>query len=451
MARRLPWVHGVERDRSEGGLSARGRVCEALLEAQSSLEQFSGIPVRPRKRNRIAGLCLFPQLLSVGWRRVCRCQLASWLAGPIRRKATRHRSIPVVSSGGFSWTRLVSHSGILLLLAVLLLGGGLRGVLAQPVQTNAGGVALVSQRVVSGGETEGLLSNYISIPAVPVVIQKPRLSAPGEIQYEEETVEIPLRTEVTYYHVQDGDTLGSIAVSFGLSVETLYWFNGLKNADILSIGQELKIPPVDGLVHTVGEGESLDSIAEHYGVRKGNMIAYAGNDLREPYELEEGQDLFVPGAAKPIPRPAVTQTWSRPSYMERLSAPPYGALPGGERFSWPAAGTITDRFGWTGTRWHTGLDIAAPWGTPIYSAAAGTVTFSGWRGSLGYCVEINHGEGWVTRYGHMAQQPEVWVGQWVERSQLIGFIGCTGKCTGPHVHFEVIYNGDYADPLNYLQ
>ncbi len=352
----------------------------------------------------------------------------------------------------------MTHLGLLGLLSFLLLGGAFPGVLAQPIQANDGGFSL-SWQFGSPQEIGGIGSAYADIPAVGIVSQLPE--APSVVPFQDFSQEsgwlgdqdlpefvIQQRDEVITYTVQSGDSLTSIAAQFGLHMETLYWYNGMKNADQLSTEQKLRIPPVDGLLHTVEEGDTLDSIAEEYEVRKGNMIAYAPNNLREPYTLLEGQEIFVPGAYKEIPRPPA-QRGMPATY--RLSAPSYASLPGGERFSWPAAGRTTDRFGWTGARWHAGLDIAAPWGTPIYAAAGGTVVTAGWKTGYGYTVWIDHGEGWQTRYGHMAQQPEVSVGQWVDRGQLIGFIGCTGWCTGPHVHFEVRYQGNPTDPQNYLQ
>lgn len=423
-----PWKSGSEGIRPIFRLSARARLQEAVWEARSSLEQVSGLPAPIRPRRWLA------------WFSVA----AEWLIHIVRRLRPQRR--PALS-GRWLYTcrRLPAHLGLLALLGLLLVGGGFRGAFAQPVESNQGGIALAWQRI--GREAQDLSVVYASVPAVPVVIQRLRPSAEA-ITIDEQAV-ASARKEVIVYTVQPGDNLSAIAERFGLGIETIYWFNELKSADLLSVGQELKIPPVDGLIHEVKEGETLDSIAEKYGVRKGNMIAYAPNNLKEPYTLQVGQKIFVPGASKPIPRPAVTAK-GRPAYV-RLTAPPYAALPGGERFSWPVIGRITERFGWTGSRWHTGLDIATSWGTPIYSAAAGTVTYAGWRGTLGYMVEIDHGEGWVTRYGHMAQQPDVSPGQWVERGQLIGYIGCTGKCTGPHLHFEVLYQGAYTDPLDYLQ
>ena len=443
------WAYGGEGKRPASHLSARLRLQEAIAEAQSSLEQFSGIRSRPPRWQRPLTAVSRLALSVEAW-----IQDSVQIARLFRPGHPRHPSgrteVRVDASRRFSRVsrRLITHVGLLLLLAFSLFWGGLQGALAQVV-SDADETAVVRQ-FQPLQENGNVFDLYDILPAMPVVVRHPRVEAePQWYIAEPARTTPPRRTEVITYTVQKGDTLTSIAAQFGLRIETLYWYNNLKNADLLSVGQQLQIPEVDGLIHEVKEGETLESIAESYGVRKGNMIAYAANQLREPYTLQVGQKIFVPGASKPIPRPAVSRG-TRPSYV-RLSAPPYAVLPGGERFSWPVVGRITDRFGWTGRRWHTGLDIAVPWGTPIYAAAAGTVISAGWHGDLGYMVAIDHGEGWVTRYGHMAGEPVVSVGQWVERGQLIGYVGCTGWCTGPHVHFEVLYNGAYTDPLSYLQ
>jgi murein DD-endopeptidase MepM/ murein hydrolase activator NlpD len=455
MINRLPWLHGKGRSGPATRLSARVRLGEAIEEAQSSLEQFSGLsaPSQVQLRTRAMMVSLAQHFQHLKGASIPRSVLWTRRRGGDSSASgnTDEASETRPSSRRANWQRIPAHLGIVLLLSLLILAGGFRSVLARPVRSNQ---SIGWYRLGTPEQTSGTLSAYESIPPMPVMLSNPRQAAPvspPDITEEENaSSDTPLSGEVTQYSVQDGDTLGAIAARFNLSVETLYWFNDLESAELLSIGQELQIPPVDGLLHTVEEGETLDSIAEEYGVLKGNMIAYAANNLREPYTLKEDQELYVPFAAKPIPRPAAVSTTYRPSYI-RTDVPSYGNLPGGERFSWPAGGRITDRFGWTGTRWHTGVDIAAPWGTPIYASAAGAVTYAGWRGNYGYYVEIDHGEGWVTRYGHMAQYPEVNAGDWVGRMQLIGFIGCTGYCTGPHVHLEIRYNGNYVDPLDYIQ
>jgi murein DD-endopeptidase MepM/ murein hydrolase activator NlpD len=98
---------------------------------------------------------------------------------------------------------------------------------------------------------------------------------------------------------------------------------------------------------------------------------------------------------------------------------------------------------------HTGVDLLAPYMTPIYATAPGVVTFSGYRDDYGKVVEIDHGNGISTRYAHMHRQI-VSVGQHVAAHQQIGFLGSTGRATGPHVHYEVLVNGEPQDPQKFI-
>jgi len=125
------------------------------------------------------------------------------------------------------------------------------------------------------------------------------------------------------------------------------------------------------------------------------------------------------------------------------------------RFGWPIRGRIVSRFGyrrhpiWGGSHMHTGIDIAAPYGKPIASADSGEVIYSGWWDGYGKAVVIDHGRGYTTVYGHMSRI-YMQTGQKVEKSQVIGLVGSTGFSTGPHLHFEIRYNGKPVDPLAYL-
>lgn len=99
-------------------------------------------------------------------------------------------------------------------------------------------------------------------------------------------------------------------------------------------------------------------------------------------------------------------------------------------------------------RFHEGMDFTAPIGTKIYSTANGTVQSAGWQQGYGNCVQINHGYGYLTLYGHMSNV-KVRIGQIVKRGDVIGLVGSTGKSTGPHVHYEVHYKGQIMNPQNY--
>ncbi|WP_110954582.1 M23 family metallopeptidase [Anaerosinus massiliensis] len=119
---------------------------------------------------------------------------------------------------------------------------------------------------------------------------------------------------------------------------------------------------------------------------------------------------------------------------------------------WPANGEVSSRYGlrWGGSDFHPGVDIAADTGTPVVATADGVVVESGWNsGGYGYMVDIDHGNGVVTRYGHNSQLA-VSVGTAVKKGQVIAYMGSTGFSTGPHVHYEVIVNGKPVNPDRYL-
>jgi murein DD-endopeptidase MepM/ murein hydrolase activator NlpD len=116
---------------------------------------------------------------------------------------------------------------------------------------------------------------------------------------------------------------------------------------------------------------------------------------------------------------------------------------------WPVHGVLTSTYGWRWGRMHEGIDLAVPSGTPVVSAAAGTVIVAGWMGGYGNLVVVDHGNGIATAYGHNTSVA-VNYGQSVAQGQLIAYSGNTGHSTGPHVHFEVRVNGTPVDPLGYL-
>lgn len=120
------------------------------------------------------------------------------------------------------------------------------------------------------------------------------------------------------------------------------------------------------------------------------------------------------------------------------------------QFSWPYRGRINSYYGYRKGEFHTGIDIGGSTGQPYVAAGSGTVVSAGWNGNYGYSILIDHGNGIQTRYAHSSKLL-VKAGQSVSKGQTIGLIGSTGRSTGPHLHFEVIVNGDTANPLNYLQ
>jgi murein DD-endopeptidase MepM/ murein hydrolase activator NlpD len=115
---------------------------------------------------------------------------------------------------------------------------------------------------------------------------------------------------------------------------------------------------------------------------------------------------------------------------------------------WPVNGIVTSGFGWRWGRMHEGIDISAPTGTAVRASAAGSVIYAGSMGGYGLIVVIDHGNGLATAYAHLSS---IWIsGGSVSQGQGIGAVGCTGSCTGSHLHFEVRVNGSAVDPMGYL-
>jgi murein DD-endopeptidase MepM/ murein hydrolase activator NlpD len=128
---------------------------------------------------------------------------------------------------------------------------------------------------------------------------------------------------------------------------------------------------------------------------------------------------------------------------------PPSSTPSASGFIWPVSGPVVSGFGTRWGRMHTGIDIAAGSGTPIHAAAAGRVISAGWMDGYGNLVFVDHGGGISTGYAHQSSIA-VSNGQTVAQGQVLGYVGCTGHCYGPHLHFEVRVNGSPVDPLGYL-
>lgn len=246
------------------------------------------------------------------------------------------------------------------------------------------------------------------------------------------------RLGVVTYTVRPGDTVQSIASQFGLEPTTIMWANpAIEDApDLLRLGQDVTILPIDGAYHTVAEGDTLESIADEYEVDAEVIVSCQYNDLTGPDDLRVGQKLIIPGGEKPYVPKVVT------SYSGSV---PEGAR-GSGRFQWPVMGRITQGY-WYG---HRAIDLGAPIGSAVVASDGGFVSFAGWTDvGYGYLVVIDHANGFATYYAHLSNI-YVFEGQALERGQVIGAVGNTGWSTGPHLHFEVRRNGLQQNPRAYL-
>ncbi len=249
------------------------------------------------------------------------------------------------------------------------------------------------------------------------------------------------RTAIVYHVVAPGDTLSSIATRYNIDITSILWANKMGVRDYIRPGNRLTIPPVSGVIHTVKKGDTVLKIAKLYNADKEKLLAF--NHLGEGQELTLGEILVVPGG-RVAPPPAPVRRVLAPISRVILPGRVGGAI---TKLLWPTlAARITQYFSWR----HSGVDLALPTGNPVYASDDGIVTFAGWSRGYGYRIDIDHGNGMVTRYAHNSKLLAS-VGESVARGQTVALVGSTGRSTGPHVHFEVILAGRRVNPLKYIR
>ncbi len=254
------------------------------------------------------------------------------------------------------------------------------------------------------------------------------------------------RTKIETYIVKEGDTPGGIARRFGLNLTTLYWANNLTSRSYIKPGQELKIPPVDGIIYTIKKGDTVAGIARTYGTKSDTILSY--NRLGPTDKLSYGSIIIIPNGRPPAPPPPL-----RPRTVVVPKVPSPDSLPGG-RFLWPVVATatnngryITQYFNWR----HTGVDIDGDYSNPVVSTEGGVIKLlKNGRTGYGNQIVVDHENGILTRYAHLSKFL-VEQGQRVERGQAIGIVGSTGRSTGTHLHYEIFVNGKRVNPLTYIR
>ncbi len=232
--------------------------------------------------------------------------------------------------------------------------------------------------------------------------------------------------DIEVYVVRQGDSLSAIADMFGVSVNTILWANDMKKGDKPKVGEVLLVMPINGAKHTVAKGQTIASIAKLY---KGDTEEIARfNGIAENEKLAVGEEIFIPDGQMVHNEAKPASSSSKPQKGQTYSGSSNGY------FIHPLPGSRISQ------RLHDnyGYDYAAKTGTPIYAAAAGKVAFArtGYNGGYGNLVIIDHANGTKTYYAHQSRIA-VSQGAQVAQGQVIGYVGSTGRSTGPHLHFEV--------------
>jgi murein DD-endopeptidase MepM/ murein hydrolase activator NlpD len=304
----------------------------------------------------------------------------------------------------------------------------------------------------------GVLLAPVLSDTYPIFAQKATgldlVAAPGEKQsvlagedvFQTDVSKKP-RDKIITYTVEKGDTVSIIAKKFStkdneISENTIRWANDI-TGDNLTVGDEIKILPVTGIVHKVEPGDTVYSIAKKYNTDPQGIVDWPFNEFAnaETFSLVTGQMLIVPNGIKPS-----EQQYIKPQVY--IAQGPVPVATGG--FTYPVHGGISTFFSF----YHPGVDITSPIGTPIIAAHSGTITevhVGTYDTGYGNNVYISNGAGIVSHYAHM-MAVNVSVGQQVVGGRsVIGWVGMTGRTTGPHVHFEIRSGGVPVNPLSYVQ
>jgi len=250
--------------------------------------------------------------------------------------------------------------------------------------------------------------------------------------------------EYITYTVQPLDTPIGIAEMFGIESETILGANPQlsEEANALQPGVVLIILPIDGVLHTVTEGESLESVSNLYGIPQEEIIAYEPNNLEFPYRLYPGTQIVVPGAVREV------FVWTAPSLPATSDSTGSGISPliqGTGTFIWPIGSRRITQGYWYG---HQAIDVSAAEGSAVIASDTGTVTWAGWNVyGYGNLIVVNHGNGYETYYAHLSSIAVV-PGQIVYQGNYIGASGNTGRSSGPHLHFEIRYYNALLSPLS---
>ena len=252
------------------------------------------------------------------------------------------------------------------------------------------------------------------------------------------TVQAEDSRPIQQYTLSNDDTLWTIANFYGLSAEAIAFSNGISDPYHLLVGRQIVIPPLEGALYKVAEGDTVDLVAARFKVDPAVINDY--NRLYfEPEHFAAGQIIFVQNAALPTlpPPPAEAQ---QQSVIARAAAPAPSLRSTGT-LAWPVNGVIT-QYMWAG---HTGVDIAAPYGSGLAASVSGVISQNGWVAVGGLHICVRNG-GFEECYYHMSAAYYA-VGTEVSAGQIIGAIGLTGVTTGPHVHWETKINGQFVNPL----
>jgi murein DD-endopeptidase MepM/ murein hydrolase activator NlpD len=280
------------------------------------------------------------------------------------------------------------------------------------------------------------------------------------------------RRVVELYKQQDVDTLDVVvsAASFSDALDQLDFMNDIGNQDVHVSAQveaardEMRVlrAKTSDTQARVAAATRVIAVrtAQHLELqntllaRKGGLVAARRSESQALATVRNAKRDVAAEAA--TLQQVSSQLAAQIQAAQAASAPTVSATasvssaaPSASGLIWPVSGPVVSPFGMRWGRMHEGIDIGVGYGTPIHAAASGTAITAGWEGGYGNLIVIDHGGGLATAYAHQSSFA-VGYGTHVSQGDTIGYVGCTGHCFGPHLHFEVRVNGSPVDPLGYL-
>ena len=272
------------------------------------------------------------------------------------------------------------------------------------------------------------------------------------------------RNQVQRYTVQENDTVIGISEQFNLKPSTILWGNPYTLSDdphALLAGLEINILPVDGVYYEWHDGDGLNGVSDVFGVTPEDIIDFPANGLsRETIgdysnpNIRPGTWLIIPGGSRAFvnwsaplitrENPAVASIYG-PGACQAVTDGPLGS----GVFIWPTTETWISGYDYDEGTNHRAIDIAGSLGNSVFAADDGVVVYAGWNNhGYGNVVMIDHGNGWQTLYAHLDSY-NVDCGYYVFKGDTIAALGTTGNSSGPHLHYEMRYNGVPVNPNNF--
>ncbi len=333
------------------------------------------------------------------------------------------------------WRRAGGYLILLLIAVGLLLGWRMVVADAAAVNEEVGDTAVSSNTTINPDTAESV-PRFNNIPTLADASLAPNLNPHT---YEGKLPEHSFATHV----VERGETPSGIAEQYGIKTETILGGNPQlsEESSLLQVGVELIILPLDGVLHTVQPGDTLELLVNEYGVAAEEIIAYENNNLEWPFRLEPETQIVIPGAVREV------FVWTPPTLSSVTSRGVNNGVVGTGTFVYPVNSRNFTQFFWYG---HPGIDIGLAEGTAVVASDTGTVTYAGWNNyGYGNLIVVNHGNGYETFYAHLSGISVV-PGQVVRQGQYIGASGNTGNSSGPHIHFEIRINDNRDNPCWYI-